>query len=197
MEALLHRKESIILTAVEIIHELGIQGLSTREIARRQEISEGAIFKHFKNKNEILLGVLEHYSQYDTDIIESIAMKSLKPIEAIKYFVRAYAEYYENYPAITAIAQAYDVFSCDPKLAWKIKDIFDIRNQFIVKMVGEAQAAGEILPHVNIENLSDVIVGLCNSICLKWRLNHFNFSLKERTLSTLEMILSAFFPVHE
>jgi AcrR family transcriptional regulator len=196
MESLIHRKESIILTSVEVIHELGIQGLSTREIARRQELSEGAIFKHFKNKNEILLGVLEHYSQYDMDIIQSIALKNLKPIEAIKYFVGAYTEYYENYPEITAITHAYDMFSRDPKLVGKIKDIFDTRNQFILRMVEEAQIAGEISAHIDMENLSDVIVGLCNSICLKWRLNHFNFSLKERTLSTLDMILSAFIPVH-
>ena len=47
---ILHRKEQLILTAIEIIDEIGIQRLTTREIAKRQQISEATIFRHFKIK---------------------------------------------------------------------------------------------------------------------------------------------------
>ncbi|MDP4091416.1 MAG: TetR/AcrR family transcriptional regulator, partial [Bacillota bacterium] len=46
------RKERVTLTAIDILNELGFQGLSTKEICKRQEISEGTRYEHFKNKNE-------------------------------------------------------------------------------------------------------------------------------------------------
>jgi AcrR family transcriptional regulator len=189
--ALLHRKESLVLTAVEVLNELGVQGLSTREIAKRQGVSEATLFRHFKNKNELLLAVLEHYSQYDSDIAASTRLKLKKPKEAIMFYVTAYVEYYENYPAITAITQAYDVLSCDPGLGEKIKSIFLSRLSFIKELVEEAQKAGEIPESLDAEKFADVILGLIRSICLKWRLNGFSFSLKEYSLRTLQMILDA------
>ena len=57
--SLLNRKDSIVITAIEIMSELGIHGLTTKEIARRQGISEGTIFRYFRSKNEIILSMLK------------------------------------------------------------------------------------------------------------------------------------------
>ncbi len=192
VHSLLHRREAIILTSVDIIDELGIQGLSTREVARRQDISEGTIFKHFRNKNELMIAILEHYSKYDADIAESIKLKDLKPLEAVKYYVNAYAEYYQNYPQMTAIEQAYDILSCDPLLRDKVNLIFQIRSVFLDLLIKEASKYGEIYPGIDTEKLADIIWGSFRGICLKWRLNSYGFGLKEYILSTLEMILNAF-----
>ena len=156
---LLHRKEAIVLTSIDVIDEFGIQGLSTREVARRQGISEATIFKHFKTKNELMLAILDHYSQYDADIEESVKLKKLKPIESITYFINAYAEYYQNYPQITSITQAYDTLSYDSELEEKIKGIFMHRSDFMNVLITEAQKSGEISESVDSEKLSHIILG--------------------------------------
>ncbi|ATW26103.1 TetR/AcrR family transcriptional regulator [Candidatus Formimonas warabiya] len=191
---LLPRKEGIILTVVDIINELGIQGLSTREIARRQGISDGALFKHYKTKNDILLAVLDYFAQYDSDILQSIEVLELKPKEAITYFVNAFAEYYENYPAITAIDQAYDVLFCDPALAVKVKNIYTDRTDFIQKTIEQGQKVGQICPDVDSDHLTHIVAGSFRSVCLSWRLNNYAFPLKEKILLTLKVILDAFTP---
>ena len=74
---ILHRKILLIITTIDIIDELGIQGLSTREIAKRQGVSEATIFRHYKNKNELLLAVLDYFSQFDEDIFQSTRIKRI------------------------------------------------------------------------------------------------------------------------
>jgi len=189
---ILHRREAIILTAIEVINEFGIQGLSTREVARRQGISEATIFKYFRTKNELKLAIIDHYSQYDADIMESIELKGLKSVEAILYMINAYAEYYQSYPQITAIMQAYDVLSYDPELANKIKGIFLTRNKFMEGLIAEAQKSGEISKNVECEKLTDTIWGSFCGVCLKWRLGGCDFPLKDYIMETLEMIINAF-----
>ncbi|HVI40277.1 MAG TPA: TetR/AcrR family transcriptional regulator [Anaerovoracaceae bacterium] len=189
---LLHRKERLIIATIEIIDELGIQGLSTREIAKRQGVSEATLFRHFKSKNELLIAVLEYFSKFDTDIFQSAKLKALTPKEAITYVITSYTEYYENYPAITSIMQVFDVLRNEPELTEKVKIILSNRTNYIKQLIEEAQKAGEISPDIDSENLSDLIWGFCREISLKWRMDGQNFSLRTRTLSTLEMVLNVF-----
>jgi AcrR family transcriptional regulator len=104
----LDRKEQLTLTAIEIIDELGIQNLTTRQIAQRQDISEATLFRHFKNKKELLASVLDYFVQFDTDILQSTKLHNLRPTQALIYLITSYAEYYENYPAISSILQIYN-----------------------------------------------------------------------------------------
>lgn len=189
---MLHRKERLIITAIAIIDELGIQRLSTREIAKRQGVSEATLFRHFKNKNELLIAVLEHFSKFDDDIFQSIKFKKLTSKEAITYFITSHVEYFENYPAITSIMHSFDILRYEPELAEKVNSILNSQTDAIKQLIEKAQDAGEISLDADSENLSILIVGFCREICLKWRLGGQKFSLRERTLSTLKMVLEAF-----
>jgi AcrR family transcriptional regulator len=191
MGNVLHRKDRLIITAIEILDELGIQGLSTREIAKREGVSEATLFRHYKNKNELLIAVLGFFSKYDTDIFQTAKLRGLGPKEAIIFLVGSTVEYYENYPAITSIMQILDVLQYEPDLKEKVNSIFKSHNEAIKQLIDEARRCNEIIP-VDADDLSNIITGLCREICLKWRLEGRNFSLKERTLSALKTLLEAF-----
>jgi len=197
MTKLLHRKESVVLTAIEIIDELGFQGLSTREIAKRQEISEGTLFRHFKTKNDIILEVLDFFSKYDADIFKTVELKKLGAKEAITFIVDSYVAYYENYPAITAMTQIYEVLFREPAFAAKINGIKSGRLSFFQQLIKAGQVSGEIRPDIDAEALADVIDGTCTAICLRWRMCSCGFPLREKTLAALKMIIVAFDPAAE
>jgi AcrR family transcriptional regulator len=190
--SLLHRRESIIISTIETLNEVGLQNLSTKLIAKREGVSEGTLFRHFKNKTEIMLAVIDHFSQFDNAIIEASKNRKLDPIEIIRYFVGSYAEYYENYPAITVVAQAYDSLMCDPELSERVRTIINNRSEFILKTIKEGQKNGTIRADINSELLEDLITGGTRDICLKWRMAKYKFSIKERTLAMLDMLLDAF-----
>lgn len=187
---ILHRKERLIITAVEIIDDLGIQGLSTREIAKRQEVSEATLFRHFKNKNELLVAVLDYFAKFDLDIYNSAKLK--KPEEVIHFFIKSYAEYYENYPAITSILQIFDVLRYEPDLKDKVIEIYDNRNKYLSQLIEEVQQKGVLRSDVNNEVLANIILGTNREICLKWRIHGKYFSLRSEVLSVLNEILRTF-----
>jgi hypothetical protein len=139
-----------------------------------------------------MLAVLEHFSQYDEDIIQASINKKLNPVETIQYFINTYAEYYENYPAITAIVQSYDSLLCDSELAPTVEDIVNRRTQYMLEVAQNAKGLGMIEQHVDCESLVHVILGGFKEISLKWRMSHFNFPLKDKVIAMLNMVLSAF-----
>ena len=186
---LLPTKEGLIIAAIEVISERGLQGLTTKEVAKRQGISESTIFKHYKTKSELLLAVLDHFSQFDQAIIESMEDKKHHPIEAIIYFVDSYVTYYANYPQITAIIHTYEGFLREPQLSKRIKDIFNNRINTMRLLIEEAKAHREFKADLDSEQLAGIIIGLERLISLKWRINNYNFSLRDQTLSALKMQL--------
>lgn len=54
----LSRKERIIEVAIEILAEKNFQNMTTAEIARKAEVAEGTIYRHFKNKQALFIEVL-------------------------------------------------------------------------------------------------------------------------------------------
>lgn len=190
--SLLHRKEQLIITTIDIIDELGIQKLTTREIAKRQDVSEATIFRHFKNKNDLIIAVLDYFIQFDADILQSAKLHNLQATDSLKYLIRSYAEYYENYPAITSILQIFDVLRYEEDLLNKIVEIQKSRTEMLMQLLESAQKAGEIRQDVDVSILAVMISGCFREICFNWRLEKCQFSLRERTQASVELLLKAF-----
>ncbi|KLU66584.1 nucleoid occlusion factor SlmA [Desulfosporosinus acididurans] len=191
-EKLLPTKENLILSTIAVISEFGLQRLTTREVAKKQGISESAIFKHYKTKDELILAVLNHFSQYDRAIAESLWLKKLDPIQAIIFFIESYVTYYENYPEITAITLSYEALSREAKLADVVYRIFADRLNIIRSLINDAKRQKEIDTEVDSNGLADLIMGLERVSILRWRLENYNFSLKDYTLKTLKQTLNVF-----
>ena len=182
----------MVLTAIAILHEQGYSALTTREMARREGISEAAIFKHFDNKNEILIAMLDHYSRFDRDIRDSIGMLRLRPMESIVYWIQIHAELLENDPALTAITQLYEVLYREPGLQDKMMEIYTTRLLLLKLLLEAAQSEGQLKAGADCNELADIITGTVREICLRWRLTGFSFPLKERVVRTLKHVLEIY-----
>jgi AcrR family transcriptional regulator len=186
------RKESIVFTTIDVINEFGIQSVSTREVAKREGISEATIYKYFPRKSDLLLAVLDCFSQFDNDIFQTTRQKNMNPKEAISFYIDCYLVYYENYPAITAVYQAFCLLQREPVLENKVKSIYFNRFEFMKRMTKDAQEAGTLSNEVDSSSLAEIIISTCRGIGLRWRLNNFGFSLREEVSQAVKIILDGF-----
>jgi AcrR family transcriptional regulator len=191
-KSLIKRRESIIVSTIQTLNAVGLQNLSTKMIANQEGVSEGTLFRHFKTKTDIMLAVVDHFSQYDDAIIETCLQKNFSPLEAIRYFYNAYAEYYQNYPEITVVVQAYDSLMCDSELSEKVSSIIYKRSDFIIKTIKSAIDLKLIRANLDPEVLENILTGGSKEICLKWRMARYRFSIKEKNAEMIEMLLSSF-----
>lgn len=185
----LSRKERLILTAIDIIDSIGIQGLTIRELANSQDITDGAIYRHFKTKNDIIIAVLDSFSNFDSTIIGVIKEQKMQAKEGLLFLINSYAEYYENYPALTAVEFIYDFIKNEPDLAKHMKEILDYRFKSIVSIISEGQKIGEIKGGIFPDELADVILGIEKQIMFRWRLQGYNFVLKEKMTSAVKLVV--------
>ncbi len=57
------RQEEIILKSMEIIAREGIAALTIKNISGKVGVSEAALYRHFKNKDEILLSIFDLFEK--------------------------------------------------------------------------------------------------------------------------------------
>ncbi|MDP2849047.1 MAG: TetR/AcrR family transcriptional regulator [Humidesulfovibrio sp.] len=56
-------KDLILATAKDMISEVGFHKMTTANLARRADISEGTIYRHFESKEDILQHILDIFDQ--------------------------------------------------------------------------------------------------------------------------------------
>jgi AcrR family transcriptional regulator len=189
-KSLVHRRESIIVSTIEVLNRVGLQNLSTKLIARQEGVSEGTLFRHFENKTQILAAVIDQFGQFDHAIIETCAQKNLSPVDSLRYFFSAYAEYYENYPEITVVMQLYDSLLNEAGLADQIRTIIHRREDFIVAMIKSGQESGAFSKQLNADRIAELFIGGNKEVCLKWRMENYDFSLKECALDLFDTLIT-------
>lgn len=188
----LSRKEEIILTTIDLMDELGIANVSIKEIAKREKVTDAALYRHFRSKEEIFLGVLEYYMKYDEYIFHTLR-EQVKPVrEKVSGYFRLYAEYFENYPAITSILGMYQILLYQPEFEKIIRRIIEKRTGFLTELFAAGIQKGEFNDNAVLDNMVFVFMGTFEKIIYMWRLNRYQFSIKERTEEVIEELLGLY-----
>lgn len=66
------RKAQILEAAVEIFREKGYGRATTREIAEAADVSEGTLYNYFKNKRDLLIGLVQEFAAETIEDIGTI-----------------------------------------------------------------------------------------------------------------------------
>lgn len=184
------RQDMIIDEAIKIIHISGYQSFSIRELAKQVKISEPAIYRHFLNKEDIILGILNRMLDFD-HLLEKDILKQITTQDKIKHFMLFHFDFLENKPEMTSVLFAEDMFDQSEILRNRLMFVIQKRKNLLNNILQEAKSNGKIVD-VNIQDLLSLILGLIRMIVLEWRLSNFNFSLTERgkgIITTLDKLI--------
>lgn len=187
------RQIEIINAATELINQGGIQQLTTKALAEKMEFSEPALYRHFKNKTDILSSVLNYFGiGLKTKMTELIQSEN-KGIEKLKQIIDFQFEHFSNHPAIVMVIFAETSFQYEEKLSNAVQNILKNKKQRVVSIIEQGQNDGSIRSDVDVNQLASIFMGSMRFTILQWRLNNYNFDLKKEgnTLwSTIQILLS-------
>jgi TetR/AcrR family fatty acid metabolism transcriptional regulator len=186
----LKRKERIIQSSIEILDELGIQGLTTKEIAKRQSISEPAIYRQFEGKQDIILAILDRFADFDDMIINSIIERELNPALAIEFWVDTYATYYQNYPQITTVLLSFDMFRYQEQTNSRMEAILKKKLDFIT-FVFQSGIDQKLFKHdLTGRELTEMLFDMEWASIYRWKLDNCKVDLKPTLMKKIKWLLS-------
>ncbi len=94
------RKAQIVDAAIKIIGEKGLREFTAAQIGREVGIKDGSIFRHFKNKNEIVMAVLDRLEGVLND---TIPPPNDDPLKRLGEFFLARLEIVGSQPGVQSL----------------------------------------------------------------------------------------------
>jgi AcrR family transcriptional regulator len=186
----LTRKEKITITSIQILDEKGIKGLTTREIASRQNITEPAIYRHFSSKKKIILSIIENFKIFDELISGTIIENKMAPLDALRYYIESFSKYYENYPEITTIMFSLDVYGYDEDLRNEMFDTFSKRDKLIKDIIEEGQKKNLFTEKISSKYISEMIIDILWGTIKRWKLNGCKTDLTPQVMEKLNWFIA-------
>ncbi|TYB30712.1 MAG: TetR/AcrR family transcriptional regulator [Candidatus Mcinerneyibacterium aminivorans] len=171
------RQMEILNSALNIISERGIENLTMKNIGEELNISDAALYKHFKRKNEIFYGIASIFETESNEILQGIINKKMKCVEKIRTFYLNRIEKFANNKSTTVVLFSSEIID-DDRFKNKIFNIMKIHKKLIMGEIKKGQRKNEIA-NIDPEHLFNIIMGSLRLMVEKWRLSGFKFDLKE------------------
>lgn len=171
------RQKQIIEAAIGIIAERGIQYLTIKNLAKSINLTEGAIYRHFSTKLDILLGILSIFRKQIRENFTQIP-SDRSVYDVLNAIISKQMDMFAAKPMITAVIFSEEIFQNDKQLS---KTVFSIMSENIntfFEIIKNGQDKGEIRNDVPAEQLSNMLMGAIRLLITRWRLSGFAFDLK-------------------
>lgn len=81
------RKIQLLMSAQKLFAKKGYKDTTTNEIARDAKLTKGALYFHFKNKEDILFELVKHVNGHITRIVDEKANTLKSPNDYLKLFL--------------------------------------------------------------------------------------------------------------
>lgn len=173
-----NRQSEILQEATKLIAEKGIQGFTIKNLANAIGISEPAIYRHFENKQKILLGILSLFKENKENFLTNILSDNINPIYKLNNMFETRLKFFANNRAIASVIFSEELFRNDPLLSKKVFEIMEENQKVILQIINACQKSSSINSEVPSEQLAFIIIGALRLIVTKWRLSNYSFDLE-------------------
>lgn len=154
------RQEQIKKAVLEIITEDGVHNISTRNLAKRIGLTEGAIFRHFPTKRDIIKGIMDDVAKDLIGSLRSIVLEPIKAEEKLFKYLCKNVKYLKENRGITILLFSEATHLGDKGLKEKLNQILLEQKQFIIKIVKDGISENVWDKNVNPENFAMLYMGI-------------------------------------
>jgi len=188
MEPFTERQKQIINASIDLIAEKSIQALTIKNIAKKIKLTEGAIYRHFSSKNDILLSILRLFQQTAQKTLKESCTSDMPALEQIEAVFTRNIHYFSKKPAVTAVIFSESIFQSDTLLSKEVFKLLEMHEKALNCIIDRGQAHHEIRKDIQKKELIRVIIGSIRYTVTKWRLSGYSFDLKKECALILDCL---------
>ena len=159
--------DAMLQAAEKVIGQKGFDGATMQEIASAAGCAVGTLYLHFKNKEQLLRGIILKYGVSLTEDMATALQTITDPLEKLRIFISTHLEWVHRHPTVCdlickSLPMRYYDFkaSLHRLLPEEHGEMQNLELQFI----REAQAAGRIRRDIPADALAEIVDGFMFTI---------------------------------
>ncbi|HNP07314.1 MAG TPA: TetR/AcrR family transcriptional regulator [Cyclobacteriaceae bacterium] len=187
------RQLEIIEAAGEILTQLGLAGLTTKNLAAKMGFSESALYRHFKSKEEIVITMLKYLAIDINTRIENTISDIESPQEKLKALFNSQFAFFKQNPHFMIAIFSDGLLEASKEINKAITNIMAITKMHLMQIIREGQKQKQFNNDLPPEDLTHIIMGSFRLHMVQWRLSGYAFDLKvkgNKLMSNLFTLMS-------
>jgi len=181
------RQEQIVLAALSLIAVQGLKGLSIVKIARRVGIVPSAIYRHFKNKDEVLDATIAYIQKRLLDNITSVCQETSETWERLKQLLMLHIKLIRENQGIPRIIFSEDFYNGHPKRKDKIYGIIKGYLERISEIISQGKQKGQMHQDINPATASLMFLGIIQPAAILWHMSDGEFDVTKHAEKAWEI----------
>ena len=177
-ETTLVRKKQIVSAAKKLILKYGSENVTVRRMANEIGVSEGAIYRHFESKTEILSFLLDDVE--NALVIKNRESLSNNAISNLEDMLMSQIASIKQRKGMSFQIIAEIISLGDKKLS---RQAYEVISKFIEQIKGSLSdgiKTGLIRPDIDIEAVSILLFGMIQGLVTIWTLSHYRLDLEQK-----------------
>ncbi|GAB64151.1 MAG: TetR/AcrR family transcriptional regulator [Candidatus Jettenia sp.] len=178
------RQSQIAQAALSLIASYGLKGLSIARIARKVGLVPSAIYRHFKNKEEMLDAILHHIQKRLLDNVDIVCNETPEPIDQLRRLLMYHVKLIRENQGILRIIFSEDLYHGHPERKGKVYNIIINYLNCVDKIIIQGQQEGKIRRDIGPATISLMFLGIIQPSAILWHISDGKFDVTRHAEKT-------------
>jgi AcrR family transcriptional regulator len=184
------RRKQIIGTLRRIIIKYGSEHVTIRKLAKEIGLSDGALYRHFKSKREILLFLVDDIEDnLNGDFERAYSIKN--PLGLLERKARDLLSSNEQRKGVIFLVIAEIISLGDKGLNQKVSEVLNSFLDYTKQLILEGIKAGKIREDVDVDMAATAFFGMLQGLVTIWSLSGFPSTLEIKNESMWKFFFEA------
>ncbi|MHB8108704.1 MAG: TetR/AcrR family transcriptional regulator [Syntrophorhabdaceae bacterium] len=176
------RRDQVVSAVLKLIGEQGMSGFTTAAVAREVGMSEANLYRHFKNKQEILSETITRIGQGLSSNVDTVVKSSATPIDRLKNIFRLHMKYVGQNHGIPRLVFSDEIHAENPEMKAILLNMISSYADLLEGIIGEGKEQGSMKPDLDPRGTALTFIGMVQITILRWVLSDFKLSLEKEGL---------------
>jgi len=169
----------------------GSEHVTVRRMAKQVGISEAAIYRHFKNKADILSFLVDHIEDNLVGGLTKGVPDSHVSLEILDKILRSHISEIEQRGGISFLIIAEIISLGNKKLNQKITEVINKYLRSLQDLLAKLIKSGEIRDDLDLDSASTLLFSMIQGLINIWALSNYHFDLEKKYASLWSFFLEA------
>ena len=174
------RQKQIVSAARKLIVRFGSEHVTVRRMAKEIGVSEGAIYRHFRSKSDILSFLIDDIENALIGDIERNYIEGVKSLQALENIMVDHISSIEQRKGVSFQVIAEILSLGDKKLNKQIYAVIDKYLERIKSVLSSGIEEGVVRSDTNPDAAAVLFFGMTQGLVNIWALSQYNFNLLQK-----------------
>lgn len=186
------RKADIVAAMLELADRIGPDRLTTNDVARTVGVTQAAIFRHFRSKDDLWAAVGQALEGQLTTAWDTADASARDPETRLRALIEAQLAQIEQTPALPAILHSRELGVSNGALHASCNRLMNGLRHRLAGNLGSMATAGRLRPDLDPDDGAMLLISLVQGLAIRWTVGARNFSLPVEGMRMLDVQLGLF-----